>query len=113
MIVLLREVWENPRKRRHRLEIIARILTAARDGVHKTQIMYQAGLSFAQFNAYSSFLVKLGLLETFKRNEKIIYKTTPKGIQYIKRYEELKRLLRKSAEHSITSISSPPSSTKR
>jgi predicted transcriptional regulator len=107
MIVLLREVWENPGKRRDRLEIIARILKAARDGIHKTQIMYQAGLSFAQLTAYSSFLVKSGLLEATKKNEKVIYKTTPKGIQYVKSYEEIKRLLRKSSEHSVTSISPP------
>jgi len=104
MIVLLREVWENSRKRRDRLEIIARILKVARDGVHKTQIMYKASLSFAQLTAYSSFLVKLGLLEATKKNEKIIYKTTPKGIRYLQIYEEIKRLLQKSTEHGVPSL---------
>jgi len=113
MIVLLREVWENPRKRRNRLEIIAGILKVARNGIHKTQIMYAAGLSFAQLTAYLSFLVKLGLLEAAKKNEKVIYRTTAKGIRYLKSYEEIKHLLRKSTEHSVSSFSSPFSFPKR
>jgi len=113
MIVLLREVWENPRKRRNRLEIVAGILKVARDGIHKTGIMYQAGLSFAQLTGYLSFLVKYGLIEATKKNEKVIYKTTPKGIQYVKSYEEIKRLLRNSTRHSVTSISPPFSFPKR
>ncbi len=106
MIVLLREVWENPQKRRDRLEIIARILKVAMDGIHKTQIMYKAGLSFAQLTAYLSLLVKLELLESAKKNEKIIYKTTAKGIRYLKSYRKIKHLLRGSTEHSVRSLPS-------
>jgi len=107
MIMLLHEVWENPRKRRDRLEIIAGILKVARNGVHKTQIMYEAGMSFSQLSDYLSFLVKLGLLEAAKKNEKVIYKTTIKGIRYLKSYEEINHLLRKSTEHSVSSLSPP------
>ncbi|MDI6691675.1 MAG: winged helix-turn-helix domain-containing protein [Candidatus Bathyarchaeota archaeon] len=104
---------ENPRKRRDRLEIIARILKVARDDIHKTQIMYHAGLSFAQSTGYLSFLVKSGLLEAIKKNEKVIYKTTAKGIRYLKSYEEIKRLLRKSNEHNVPSLGLPFSFPKR
>lgn len=107
MIVLPREVWENPHKRRDRLEITAAILKVARNGTHKTQIMYAAGLSFAQLTAYLSFLVKLGLLEAAKKNEKVIYKTTIKGIRYLKSYEEIKHILRKTTESDVSSLSPP------
>jgi predicted transcriptional regulator len=103
MIVLLPEVWQDPRKRRDRLEIIAGILKVARKSSYKTQIMHEAGLSFSLMTEYLSFLVKLGLLETAKKNEKVIYKTTAKGVRYLKSYDETKSLLRKSTEHSVSS----------
>jgi predicted transcriptional regulator len=111
--VLFREVREDPRKRRDRLEIIGEILKAARVGIQKTQIMYHAGLSFAVLTEYLSFLVRLGLLEACKKNEKLIYKTTPKGRRYVKRYEEIKRLLQKNTEHGVTDFSPPSSFPKR
>jgi predicted transcriptional regulator len=104
MIVLPLEVWENPHKRRDRLEIIAAILKVTRNGTYKTQIMYMAGLSFAQLTPYLSFLVKLRLLEAAKKNEKVIYRTTAKGIRYLKSYEEIKHLLQKSTEHSVSRL---------
>jgi len=107
MIMLPREVWEDPRKRRGRLQIIEGVLKAARNGIYKTQIMYEAGLSFAQLTEYLSFLIKVGLLEAAKKDEKLIYKTTAKGIQYLKSYDEIKRLLRESSEHSVISLRSP------
>jgi predicted transcriptional regulator len=105
--VLFCEVREDPRKRRDRLEIIAEILKAARVGIQKTLIMYQAGLSFALLTEYLSFLVRLGLLEARNENERLVYKTTPKGKRYVKRYEEIKHLLQKNTEHSVTDFSPP------
>jgi len=92
---------ENPRRRRNRLFIIAEILKVATDGALKTQIMYRASLSFAQLSLYLSLLVKLRLLEAVKRDEKIIYKTTSKGVKYLESYEEIRRLLRKEGKNSI------------
>jgi len=110
---LIRKVRENPRKRRDRLHIIAEILKVARDGALKTHIMYETSLSFAQLTMYLSLLVKSGLLEAVKKNEEIIYKTTSKGIRYLKCYEEIKHILQKSAEDSVTSLSSPVSFPKK
>jgi predicted transcriptional regulator len=84
--------------------IIAEILRVARNGTLKTQIMYMASLSFAQLTDYLSLLVKAGLLEAIEKNEKVIYKTTAKGIRYLKRYEEIKHLLRRSTEQSAISL---------
>jgi len=110
--VSLLEVQGNPRKRRNRLYIIAEILKVARHGASKTQVMYRASLSFAQLTAYLSLLVEFGLLEAIKKNEKVIYRTTAKGVQYLKSYEEIKHLLRKRTKHSVPSLSSPVSFSK-
>jgi predicted transcriptional regulator len=69
--------------------------------------MYKAGLSFAQLSGYLSFLVRLELVEVATRNGRLIYKTTTRGMRYLKSYEEIKRLLRESTKQDITSLSSP------
>ena len=83
------------RKRRDRLYIMAEILGVAREGTLKTQIMYQANLSFAQLNEYLALLLKLNLLETVVAADRNIYKTTEKGLRYLESYKEIRELLRK------------------
>jgi hypothetical protein len=39
--------------------------------------------------SYLSFLLKINLLEKITINEKTIYKTTQKGIRFLKRYKEI------------------------
>ena len=84
---------ENERKRRDRLYIIAEVLKIARDGSLKTQIMYKANLSFAQLSEYLSFLIKMGLLKTYKEEKRKVYKTTATGEKYLDKYEEISNLL--------------------
>jgi len=103
---LLHEYEGNVCKRRDRLYIIADILKVARKGIPKTEIMYKVGLSFAQLSGYLSFLVRLELVEVATKNGRLIYKTTTRGMRYLKRYEEIKRLLRESTKQDITSLSS-------
>jgi len=74
---------------RDRLYIIAEILNIASDGALKTQIMYKANLSFAQLNDYLSLLLEMKLLESIVLNEKTMYKTTPKGLEYLQSYLEI------------------------
>jgi len=91
----------NACKRKDRLYIIADILKASRKGVPKTEIMYKAGLSFAQLTEYLSLLVRLELVEALTTNGKLIYKTTAKGTRYLKSYGEIRRLLQESqTQHS-------------
>ena len=85
--------WDNPRKRRDRLFIIAEILDIAKDGALKTQIMYKANLSFAQLNTYLKLLLETQLLETLAKNKKTIYKTTRKGVSYMESYREVIEIL--------------------
>jgi len=103
---LKNELPEPSRKRRDRLYIISEILTIAKDGSLKTQIMYRANLSFAQLNEYLSFLLKIKLLEVIQQNERTIYKTTVKGVKYLQNYEKIANLLRKEEENPVK-INSP------
>lgn len=91
--------WTNTRKRRDRLHIMAEVLGVTIDGALKTQIMYKANLSFAQLNEYLSLLLRLGLLKTRKKGQKTIYKTTHKGVRYLKSYDEIRALLGKEKEN--------------
>jgi predicted transcriptional regulator len=93
---LLADYEEDASKRRERLRIIADILKAAKRGITKTEIMYKAGLSFAQLTEYLSLLVKAELIESFKINKKIVYQTTTKGHLYLQSYEEMKHLLQRN-----------------
>ncbi len=81
--------WDNPRKRRDRLYIIAEILDIAKDGALKTQIMYKANLSFAQLNTYIRLLLETNLLEIVDKGGKTVYKTTKKGVEYMQSYKEV------------------------
>jgi predicted transcriptional regulator len=51
---------------------------------------------------YPSFLVRLGLVEVTAKNGRLIYKTTAKGMRYLKSYKEIRRLLRESTKHNVT-----------
>lgn len=84
---------EKERKRRDRLYIISEILTIAKGGCLKTQIMYRANLSFAQLNEYLSFLIKMDLLKVKNENRRNTYRTTAKGEKYLEKYKDLANLL--------------------
>ncbi|NIR86749.1 hypothetical protein GWO13_03935 [Candidatus Bathyarchaeota archaeon] len=72
---------------------MAEVLGVTMDGALKTQIMYKANLSFAQLNDYLSLLLELGLLKMNKKNKRTIYKTTRKGFEFLKSYDEIIALL--------------------
>jgi len=91
--------WTNTRKRRDRLHIMAEVLQVTRNGALKTQIMYKANLSFAQLNEYLSLLLELNLLRVHKSDQATIYKTTRKGIEYLRSYEEIRALLEKEEKN--------------
>ena len=97
--MLTNDLFEDPRKRRDRLYIMAEVLEVTIEGVLKTQVMYKANLSFAQLNEYLKLLLDLKLLETYNSNGKTIYKTTPKGLRYLQSYREIRELLKKEKEH--------------
>lgn len=100
--------WDNPRKRRDRLYILAEILDIAKEGSLKTQIMYRANLSFAQLNEYLDLLMTMKLVGIIKGKEKTIYKTTHKGLQYLENYKEIIQLLKNGNDDGKPDIKDGP-----
>ena len=75
-------------KRRSNIEISADILKVALHGAKKSHIVYRANLNFEVVKKYLKHLSESGLI-TFPSINNRIFKTTPKGREYINRYENL------------------------
>jgi predicted transcriptional regulator len=77
-------------KHRSRLKILASILSVLsdNDGARKTQIMYQAYLSYKLLVRYLNDVMEAGLVVCREKN---CYKLTPKGEQFLARFGEYSR----------------------
>ena len=78
-------------KYRSRTEIVSMILEAANGSATKTKIMYKAFLSYNQLREYLSVLIENNLLEYIEGTQ--TYKTTEKGLNFLKKYDEIQELL--------------------
>ena len=78
-------------KYRSRTEIVGNILDAANGGATKTKIMYVAFLSYGQLKEYLSILIENNLIEYLDGDNK--FKTTEKGLNYLKMQNEMGELL--------------------
>ena len=78
-------------KYRSRTEIVGNILDASNGGATKTKIMYKAFLSYVQLKEYHSVLIENNLLEYIDGTHK--FKTTEKGLNYLKMQNEMGELL--------------------
>ena len=77
---------------RSRTEIVAMILNAAnKGGETKTKIMYFAFLSYNQVKEYLSVLIENNLIEYLDGGNK--FKTTEKGLFFLKMHNEMGDLL--------------------
>ncbi|HEX7143453.1 MAG TPA: winged helix-turn-helix domain-containing protein [Nitrososphaeraceae archaeon] len=82
-------------RNRSKTEIVAMILDAANDGGEtKTRIMYFAFLSYNQVKEYLSVLIENNLIEYLDGANK--YKTTEKGLNYLKMHNEIGELLQQT-----------------
>ena len=81
-------------KYRSRTEIVAMILEAGNREATKTRIMYKAFLSYAQLREYLSVLIENNLLEYLEGSQN--YKTTEKGLNFLKMHNEIGELLQTS-----------------
>ncbi|MBS7606578.1 transcriptional regulator [Candidatus Bathyarchaeota archaeon] len=77
--------------RRSRTEIIAEILRIAKGGARKTRIVYGANINFRLLDEYLKRLERAGLI-TIESGKVDIIKTTDKGVEYLRRYENLENL---------------------
>ena len=76
---------------RSKTELVAMILDPANGGTTKTKIMYFAFLSYNQLNEYLSVLIENNLIEYLDGTK--TFKTTEKGLNYLKMYNEIRKLL--------------------
>jgi predicted transcriptional regulator len=70
---------------------VAMILDAGNGGATKTKIMYKAFLSYAQLREYLSVLIENNLIEYVEGSQ--TYKTTEKGLNFLKMHNEIGELL--------------------
>jgi predicted transcriptional regulator len=84
-----------PRERkRDRVAIIAEILNMARDGELKSNIMWKAGLSGFMLNGYLKLMTDSGLLQESALNNKIMFKTSKRGLKFLYHCNEIIDLLK-------------------
>jgi len=67
------------------------ILSLATDGARKTEIIYRANLNFNLVNRYLSLLIREGLISLTRSSARKL-KTTEKGLEFLKAYENLKNM---------------------
>jgi predicted transcriptional regulator len=79
---------------RSRTEIVGNILDASNGGASKTKIMYTAFLSYNQLKEYLSVLIENNLIEYVDGTK--TFKTTEKGLNYLKTHNEIGELLQQT-----------------
>ena len=76
--------------------IVERILDVCIDGATKTKIVYLSNLNSTTVNPYINLLVDNDLIEVAQR-KRIIYKTTTKGLDFMKilkqHHQEISKLI--------------------
>jgi predicted transcriptional regulator len=74
--------------RRNSMDISVQILKIALDGSKKSHIVYRANLNFEVVKKYLYHLKESGLINPPSIGSRL-FQTTPKGEEYIHRYENL------------------------
>lgn len=75
---------------RHRLDIIADMLRVVNEGAaKKTQIMYQANLSYRLLTKYLAEVMKACLVRLQQKER--CYVITSKGIEFLEKYKKFSR----------------------
>lgn len=92
------DLLDTKRHRRDQVSIIAKMLEISKKGALKTQIMYQANLSYTLLNGYLDFLIKKELITQIVIHDKEIYKITQKGMNYLQTHRELLKLIGKNSD---------------
>ena len=81
---------------RSRTELVPSILDAANGGTTKTKIMYNAYLSYNQLKEYLTMLIENDLIEYLVGNK--TFRTTEKGLNFIKMHHEIGELLQTNSK---------------
>jgi predicted transcriptional regulator len=80
--------------RRDKFDIIARVIEICIDGARKTKVMHKSNLSFAQLNHYLRVTLEYDLLaKQINDKGKAILVATPKGLDFLQKYDEMLQIL--------------------
>lgn len=93
-------IWNKP-KRRDKLVIMAEIIGICRIGSTKTNMMAKGNLSFSQLNQFLFVLSQSGLIEKSAWDGRIVYRATPKGLEFMKKQQQIIELLNENAQTAI------------
>ncbi|MDH2899558.1 MAG: winged helix-turn-helix domain-containing protein [archaeon] len=82
-------------KNRNRMEIVANLLSIAKNGALKTHLMYRANLSYLMVTEYLDFLCRSNLIKETVDVEGItkVFQTTEKGLKYLDVYDSLQSIV--------------------
>ena len=80
--------------KRSDIDIMADILTKAKEDTIKTRIMYKCNLSHKQLKIYLNLLLKIGLLDSHsnEKSNKQYFRITSKGSKFLNAYSKIKAL---------------------
>lgn len=96
----------NKPKRRDKLVIMAEIINICRIGSTKTNMMAKGNLSFSQLNQFLFVLSQSGLIEKSAWDGRIIYRATPKGLEFKKIQHQIVELLNDNTQKTINNACS-------
>ena len=99
---------ENKSKRRDKLVIMTEIVGIAKNSTSKTHIMLKANLSFSQLNQYISLLLNSGLLERESHNDRLTYRATSKGLEFMEKQCEVIDMINESGTMHRNSVKAAP-----
>jgi len=82
------------KKYRGHFEIIALLLEAVKDnGATRFSIMTHAGINHNQLKKYLPSLTEIGFIETDKKEDQYLYRTSEKGLDFLRQYYVLLGML--------------------
>jgi predicted transcriptional regulator len=80
---------------------MAEIISICRIGSTKTNMMAKGNLSYGQLNQFLFILSQSGLIEKSAWDGRIIYRATPKGLEFMNKQQQIIRLLSDNAQTTI------------
>ncbi|MEM3789071.1 MAG: winged helix-turn-helix domain-containing protein [Candidatus Bathyarchaeia archaeon] len=86
------------KKYRSSFEIIASILEVAVERVSRFVIANRLSTNYMQLRRYLSYLVRMGFIDAEAHGKQILYKTSEKGVEFLRLYHTLLAMLFEDAE---------------
>lgn len=91
------------KKRRDKEEIMYQILSAAKEPVTRTQLVYASFLSNSELRQYIALLLEHEMLEV-DQISKTTFKVTEEGRKFLKLYESILKITRSTPHNNLSFI---------